>query len=214
MTGAASCTRRDGAYAAALAASDRTSSAAIAIHGGIITATQMAVLRTEVSARAAPTTASARSRSSKMATQRRARQYGDRERREADQQRQQHPHRRVGEVRRLPLDDALLALGRPRGGGEDEEVRAVRVDAGGDGGGADGHGEAADAPAGRHGADGPAPLDRLHHDDDRQKSDSGDETGVQVRPEQEERWQQPSPPAAGRAGTTPRSRASSRPARR
>ena len=45
--------------------SERSNPAAIAIHAGIITATQMAVLRTDMSASAAPTAASAKSRSSK-----------------------------------------------------------------------------------------------------------------------------------------------------
>ena len=66
MTGAA---RRDRATATAargdVLSSDRTTPAAIAIHGGTITATQMAVLRTDVSASAAPTAASAKSRRSK-----------------------------------------------------------------------------------------------------------------------------------------------------
>ena len=113
MTGAPRRGRATATRRARRASSDRTTAAAIAIHGGTITATQMAVLRTDVSASAAPTAGEREVAKVEVTPQRRPRQHGDRERREGEQQRQEHPHRRVGEVGRLPLDDAFLPLGAP-----------------------------------------------------------------------------------------------------
>ena len=65
MTGAGRRDRATPRGRARRALIDPTTPAAIAIHGGVITATQMAVLRTDVSASPAPTVASAKSRRSK-----------------------------------------------------------------------------------------------------------------------------------------------------
>ena len=107
----------------------------------------------------------------------------------------------IREVRGLPLDDALRALGRPGGRGENEQRRPVRVDAGGEHGCADRDREADDALPRSDCPERPAALDRLGDDDDHEKADARDEPGMQVRPEQEQRGQQPEPPCRRSADT-------------
>ena len=114
-----------------------------------------------------------------------------------EQEREKHPHRRVREVGRLPFDDALLALGGTGRRSEDEEPRSVRVDACRERRSAHGDGEAGDALPRRDGADRPPSLDGLDDDDDHEQADARDETGMQVRPQQKQRGQQPPAPAAG-----------------
>ena len=60
-----------------------------------------------------------------------------------------------------------------------------------------GHRQPADAAARRRLAETPATLHRLREDDDREESDPGDEARVEVRPDQEDRREEPSPPATG-----------------
>ena len=121
----------------------------------------------------------------------------DRERGKAHEQREQHPHGRIGEIRGLPFDDPLLTLGRARGGGEEEQFRAVRIHARRERRRANRDGERRDALAGRECPDGPAALRGFDNDDDHQEADARNEPGVHVCPEQEQRRQQPEPPAAG-----------------